>query len=91
MKSQRVSKYFDHDCRYQVSAQTNNFKFLDQANQKKVFSTGKRKNGNHYGILHIQISLSLKFQLQQTILIFWNKFPKKWKLSVKNKTYKEHH
>ena len=33
---------------------------------------------NHHQILHIRISLASKFQLQQTILIFWKKVvPKK--------------
>ena len=36
---------------------------------------------NHYQILHIQISLGFKFQLQQTILIFWKKFAPKKNLS----------
>ena len=32
---------------------------------------------NPHRILHIRISLGSKFQLQQTILIFWNKFATK--------------
>ena len=32
---------------------------------------------NPYRILHIQISLGFKFQLQQTIMIFWNTFATK--------------
>ena len=32
---------------------------------------------NPHQIPHIQISLGSKFQLQQTILIFWNKFTQK--------------
>ena len=39
---------------------------------------------NHHRILDIWISLGSKFQFQQTILIFWNKFsPKKNPLSQK--------
>ena len=34
----------------------------------------QKGNGNHHRILHIRISLSSKFQLQQTILTFWNEF-----------------
>ena len=33
-------------------------------------------NRHYYQILIIQISLGIKFQLQQTILNFWNNFPK---------------
>ena len=47
----------------------------------------QKKNENHWRILNIQISVCSKFQLQQIILIFWNKFPKKRILPVKN----EHH
>ena len=44
----------------------------------RVFLIKKRKMENHHRIIPIQISLGSKFQLQQTILIFWNRFaPKK--------------
>ena len=43
---------------------------------------------NHHQILHIQISLSCKFQLQQTILIFWNKFTPKMNPSGQKKKKK---
>ena len=44
---------------------------------------------NHHQILHIRISLSCKFQLQQTILIFWNKFTLKINPSGKKKKKKK--
>ena len=44
----------------------------------RIFLIKKRKMENHHRIIPIQISLGSKFQLQQTILIFWNRFaPKK--------------
>ena len=43
---------------------------------------------NHHQILHIRISLSCKFQLQQTILIFWKKFTQKMNPSGKKKKKK---
>ena len=43
---------------------------------------------NHHQILHIRISLSCKFQLQQTILIFWNKFTRKMNPSGQKKKKK---
>ena len=46
---------------------------------------------NHHQILHIRISLGSKFQLQQTILIFWNKFaPKKQSFWSKNRKNERH-
>ena len=44
---------------------------------------------NHHQILHIRISLSCKFQLQQTILIFCKKFTRKIKPSVQKKKKKK--
>ena len=47
---------------------------------------------NNHRILHIQISLGSKFQLQQTILIFWNKFaPKKNTSGQKQQKNDYHH
>ena len=43
--------------------------------QKGYFRT--KKNKNYHRILHIQINLDSKFQLQQTILIFGTNFQKK--------------
>ena len=39
-------------------------KFLDQINIKRVFPNSKKKE-NYHRILHIQINLDSKFQLQQ--------------------------
>ena len=35
------------------------------------------KDEHHHGILHIRISLGIKFYLEQTILNFWTKFAQK--------------
>ena len=55
------------------------FEFLDQINTKKGISELK-KNENYYQILHIQINLDSKFQLQP----FWflEQIPKKSILPV---------
>ena len=42
-------------------------------------------------MLHIPIRLNSKFQLQQTYLIFWNKFPQKGMLPVENRKNECHH
>ena len=42
-------------------------------------------------ILRIRISLGSRFQLQQTILIFWNRFPIKRILPFKNRKSEHHH
>ena len=74
----RVSlKYFVTDCRFQSSASTNNFDFLDQIYPKKVFMFENRKSEHHHWILHIRIVLGTKFQLRLTIFIFWANLPKK--------------
>ena len=44
---------------------------MDPSSQKQ------KKNERHHGILHVQITLSTKFQLKLTILIFWTKFVQK--------------
>ena len=51
----------------------------------------QKGNGNHHRILHIRISLSSKFQLQQTILTFWNEFHIKRIPLVKNRKNEHHH
>ena len=42
-------------------------------------------------MLHIRIRLNSKFQLQQTYLIFWNKFPQKGMLPNENRKNECHH
>ena len=55
--------------------------FWTKLTQKSCFQSKEKKKEtkrqNHHPILHIQISVSSKFQLQQTILIFWKKISKK--------------
>ena len=50
----------------------------EKQNQKKQTNKTKQKANkkNHHPILHSQVSLSSKFQLQQTILIFGKHFSK---------------
>ena len=49
------------------------------------------KNQSHHLILFIGISVGSKFQLQLTILIFWNKSPKKTIFSFENTRNERHH
>ena len=60
-------------------------KFLDQISTKRVFPNSKKEKEkeNHHQILHIQITLDSKFQLQQTILIFGANFQKRKNFSSK--------
>ena len=48
-----------------------------------------KKNENHHRILHIRNSLGSKFQIQQIVLIFWNKFPKKKVTSTRKQEKKK--
>ena len=50
---------------------------LTKLTQKKCSQFKTEKKKNHNRVLHIRISLGAKFQLQQTILIFWTKFTQK--------------
>ena len=60
-----------------------NVGFLQWVSQKKRLSIKKRKKPENYDwVVHIQISLSTKFQLKLTILIFWY-LPKKDIYSLK--------
>ena len=71
-----------------MSPETDNFEFLDQINQNRVFLNYKRKKKkkeNHHRILHIRISLVSK-ALKQTILILEINFPEKG--YVRSKTEK---
>ena len=49
--------------------------FWIKLTQKGYFRT--KKNENYHRILHVQINLDSKFQLQQTILTFETNSPKK--------------
>ena len=53
------------------------------------FWTKLTQNENDHRILHIQISVGSTFQ--QTIFIFWNKFPQKRILPFENRKNKHHH
>ena len=55
--------------------------FLDQINP----NFQSKKNENHHQILHIQINLGSKFQLQQTILTDGTNFQKKYTFGQKPK------
>ena len=57
--------------------------FWIKLTQKGHFLT--KKNENYHRILHIQINLDSKFQLQQTILIFGTNFQKKYTSGRKHK------
>ena len=78
MKTRVSLRYFVNDCRFWISASTNNFDFRNKFPKKRYTSARKhKKNDYHYWILHIRISLSANFQLKLTIAIFWTKFAKK--------------
>ena len=47
---------------------------LDYICSKRVLPVEHRKSEHHHWILHIWISLGIKFQLKLTILSFWTKF-----------------
>ena len=53
------------------------FWFFGSNFPKKIFSVENRKSGYHHGILHIWISLGIKFQLKGIIWSFWTKFIQK--------------
>ena len=55
--------------------------FLDNNCKKGL----KQKKEHNHRLLYIEVSLGSKFQLQQTILIFWNKFLKKKEYLSKTK------
>ena len=59
--------------------------FWIKLTQKGYFRT--KKNENYHRILHIQINLDSKFQLQQTILIFGTNFQKKYTSGQKHKKW----
>ena len=63
--------------------------FWIKLTQKGYFRT--KKNENYHRILHIQINLDSKFQLQQTILIFGINFQKKKSILPVENTKNEHH
>ena len=58
-------------------ALTNNFEFWDQIFPKRVFLVKNRKIKHHHLILHIQIRIDTKFQLQMGIFEIWTKLAHK--------------
>ena len=75
--------------RYQISASTDNFYFLNQICPRRVFLITNRKSEHYHSILHVRISVSTKFLLKLIILFFWAKFaqkenfqPKKVKVNI---------
>ena len=52
------------------------FLVLDQIYQNRAFQVENRKCEGHHLVLHIWISLSTKFHLKPTFLIFWAKVAK---------------
>ena len=58
---------------------------------KGYFLSKKEKNENYNQISHIQNNLGSEFQLQQTIFIFWNKFPQERLHPVENRKNEHHH
>ena len=86
VKHQKVSKYYENDCRFQILTLINNFDFLKQISQTRILSNKSRKTEHHHWILHIRISLGTNN------LEFWNQICPKQVFRVKNKNHKsEHH
>ena len=87
----RLNSACSNECRYQISAETDNFDFLDQICPKRVFPIETRKSGYHHWTLHIRINVGTKFLLTLVILSFWSKLSqtgyfqsktKKWTASL---------
>ena len=71
----------------EISAQTDNFDFLDQICRR--YFQSKTESEHHHRIPHIQISLGTKFPLKLKILILLNRFAQKgvfWSKSEKVNT-----
>ena len=58
---------------------------MEQISQKRMFPLENIKNEDNHRILHPRISLSAKFQLILTTLIFWTEFLIKGFPSLKEK------
>ena len=71
-----LSSAYSNWSKYKISAWNNNFDFLEQLCPKTVLPP-KNKGEHHYWVLHCQISLITKLQLETTILIFSSKFEQK--------------
>ena len=62
---------------------------MDQICPKRVFPAENEKSKHHHWILHIRISLSIKFHLKLKILNFWPSLPKKGISGRKRKKWTE--
>ena len=69
-----MNSVYSNYTRYQISAETDNFDFLDQICSKRVFPVSSRKSKQRNWILNIRIKFVKKFELKLAILIFWTKF-----------------
>ena len=85
-----LNSAYSNYSRYQISASTDNFDFLEQI-CPRVFPIKKRKNEHYHWILHVRISAGTKFQLKLIILIFWTKFAQKGYLYSKTKKSEQYH
>ena len=70
---------------YQISAETDNFHFLDQTCPKRVFRIKILKSEHRHWILRIRISPDTKFQNKLTILIILTRFTQRGNLRSKSK------
>ena len=70
---------------YQISAETDNFHFLDQTCPKRVFRIKILKSEHRHWILRIRISPDTKFQNKLTILIILTRFTQRGNLRSKLK------
>ena len=61
---------------------------MDQICPKRVLMVENEKSEHYHWALHIRISLSIKFHLELTILIFWAKFAQKEKGYFRSKIKK---
>ena len=68
-----------------------NVDFLDQIVPNRVFLAKNKKIEYHHWILHIRISLSIKFHLELTISIFWTRFAQKSLFFITKRKSDYHH
>ena len=64
LNHQKVSKYYEHDCRQEVLSWTDCFDFFDKIYSKKIFSIQNRKSESHDRIQHVWICLYAKFYVK---------------------------
>ena len=76
-------EFFIFEWVYQISAETDNFHFLDQTFPRRVFLAYNRCKEHHHWVLHIRINLSSKFFPEQINLNFWTKYAQKRYLGPK--------